>query len=569
MKNIKRWLGALLCALMCVLLFAACIAGNPGSSAGVTDTPGKPDCVTGVTDAAGNPDCVTGVTGTPGKPDCVTGVTDAAGNPDCVTGVTGTAGNPGGSTVDVTPTPTPTGTSAASDGNTPNAPDKLAMKAGDVYRIFLWSNTAENQYVDGLTGGIRAGENRYRWLKFQEQYGVTVTWIANPGGDWMQQVLATAASGEPICDIYHMGGPFIIPPSLTYGNTKVGYYYENLADYAEYADFSDNAYWDQSAQETMGHYDGKFFVAFPQEVGWGSVAVNQVCFLNKTLLERGGHSANEIYNLYKEGNWTFDKFRDIAKDCTNVDRGIYGTLIAQNGMSLLSLITANGGSVLTPDESGVPKFTADSKKSMTAINYFLDMCRKDKSVLTDGSISQQEATLFKSGSVAMMLTYANRVTEGEGPRKGALYQQQDIKYGIVLPPKGPDAQDYMSDKNWSIPISVFKGHENPAGVVQCLNLYMRPLYALGSEESNLALEIDAVTYFQDEESIKVLHDILEKNVSTSYMVYWAQTIDGISLAGVTTYGIDMWIKGESTPEVDYAAGKKAINGILSGLYNGR
>ena len=500
MKNIKRWLVALMCVLMCVLVFAACTDNKPSGSASAT--------------------------------------------------------------------PVPTGTSGTETGNTPNTPDKIAMKAGDVYKIFVWANAVENQWVDGITGGARAEEIRQRWLDFQEQYGVTVTWIASPGGDWMGQVLTAAASGEPICDIYHMGGPFAIPTSLTYNGSTVGYYYENLADYAEYADFSDNAYWDQSAQEAMGNYGGKFLVAFPQEVGWGAVAVNQVCFFNKTLLESGGHSADEIYTLYKEGNWTFDKFRDIAKDCTNADKGIYGTLIAQNGMAVLSLITANGGSVLTPGEDGVPQFTADSDKSMKAINYFLDMCKNDKSVLTDNFVSQQEASLFKAGSVAMMLTYANRVTEGEGPRKGAIYQDETLKYGIVLPPKGPDAQDYMSDKNWSTPYSVFKGHENPAGVVQCLNLYLSPSYAVGSSESNLALETDAMTYFQDEESISVLQDILLKNVSTSYMAYWSVTSDNISLCGVTTYGMDKWINGESTPEVDYAANKDAVNSILSNLFNG-
>ena len=128
MKNIKRWLVALMCVLMCVLVFAACTDNKPSGSASAT--------------------------------------------------------------------PAPTGTSGAETGNTPNTPDKIAMKAGDVYKIFVWANAVENQWVDGITGGARAEEIRQRWLDFQEQYGVTVTWIASPGGDWMGQVLTAAASGE-------------------------------------------------------------------------------------------------------------------------------------------------------------------------------------------------------------------------------------------------------------------------------------------------------------------------------------------------------------------------------------
>ena len=463
----------------------------------------------------------------------------------------------GPSSTTETPSPSPTAGAPAREN---------FIKAGDTYRILIWNNGSENDYVLN-NQSARAQNIRERWEDYQQQYGITVTYIASPGDNWLSEAQTSAAAFEPMCDILHCGGPFTIP--LLYGYAgNPGSILTALSDYAEAGDFSDSEYWDVSGQENVGTLGGKHYFAIPLETGFGLVGFNQVTFFNKDILQNNGYTAEDMYTMSAEGNWTFDKFRDIAKDCTNADKGIYGTLIAQNGMAVLSLITANGGSVLTPGEDGVPQFTADSDKSMKAINYFLDMCKNDKSVLTDNFVSQQEASLFKAGSVAMMLTYANRVTEGEGPRKGAIYQDETLKYGIVLPPKGPDAQDYMSDKNWSTPYSVFKGHENPAGVVQCLNLYLSPSYAVGSSESNLALETDAMTYFQDEESISVLQDILLKNVSTSYMAYWSVTSDNISLCGVTTYGMDKWINGESTPEVDYAANKDAVNSILSNLFNG-
>ncbi|MDD6204732.1 MAG: extracellular solute-binding protein [Firmicutes bacterium] len=453
-----------------------------------------------------------------------------------------------------TATPEPTG--ATTDV-------KIVMKPGDTYRIFLCTNIEENQYVDGVSAGTRSEEIRSRWLSFQEQYGVTVTWIATPGGDWLGSVLTAAASNQPICDIYQMGGPFTIPMSLTFGNVQPGTYYENLLQYSEYTSFDDERYWDKKAQDAVGIYNGEQYIAVPRGEGWTDAALSQVCFFNKTLLASGGHSGQEIYDLYGSGEWTFDKMRQIAADCTDADRGIYGLCVSENGMSVLSLITANGGSVLTSDAQGVQSFSADSEKALKAVNFFLDMCN-DGCVLTENTVRQDEASLFKKGSVTMMLTYANRVILGEGPRKGAIYQRDDLSYGIVLPPKGPDAQDYMTDRNWYAPISVFKGHDNPAGVVQCMDLYMRPSVAYGSTDSELLLESEAASYFQDEQSIQTLFDAVDKSVVTSYMAYWNVESSGVSLCGLTTYGIEKWLSGESTPERDYAAGRDAVNRVLAG-----
>ena len=306
-----------------------------------------------------------------------------------------------------TATPIPTGTPEVVA-----KPDKIAMKAGDVYRIFVWNNTVENQAVDG-TQGARGEETRKRWQDFQEEYGVTITWVANPNtSDWMTAVFQTAASGEPIADIVHRGGPFVIPTALGYGGTALGSLYEDLALYSEYTNFDDPSFWDQSAKEAMGVYNGKQFITFAFDEGWGAAAVNQVTFFNKELIKEGGYTAEQIYDWYKKGEWTFDKYKQVALDCTNVDKGVYGAAVAQNGMALLSLVTANNGAVLTPNEQGIPEFSADSANSLEAINFFLDMCKNDGSVCLENGISQIEATLFKTGKVATMLTYANRVSAG-------------------------------------------------------------------------------------------------------------------------------------------------------------
>ena len=60
-----------------------------------------------------------------------------------------------------------------------NGPDvEIVMNAGDKYTIYFCNTKVENQWVDGVTG-TRAAEARQRWLDFQEEYGVEITYIAD------------------------------------------------------------------------------------------------------------------------------------------------------------------------------------------------------------------------------------------------------------------------------------------------------------------------------------------------------------------------------------------------------
>jgi len=465
--------------------------------------------------------------------------------------------NPG---TDTTATPEPTGTTDIGGGVA--VPEKIAMKTGDVYRIFVWNNVEENATIYDATGP-RAEQTKQRFEQFQQDYGVTLTWVANPNtAGWIDAALQPAAAGEPIADIFHMGGPFVIPIALGYGGTAIGSLYENLGVYDEYTNFDNPDHWDQTAIESMGYYNGELLIVAPRAEGWGAVATNQVTFFNKKIVAEAGYTADEMYRLYKEGEWTFDKFREVAIACTSADKGIYGIPMAANGMAMLSLINSNGGAILTANDQGVPEFTADSAKSLTAINFFLDLV-KEGAVLTEGGTGQAEENLFKTGKVAMMLTYANRATNGESPRGGAVYQTDGLEYGIIMPPKGPDATDYSSDNNWGGPLSVFKGHGNPAGVVQCLSYYMAPAEPVTGATQQMLLEADAMQYFQDNQSIQTLKDCIDKNVTTSYMAYWSvSSADGVSLSGTVAGRIMNWVNGESTPEIDYAASKDVINNII-------
>ena len=158
----------------------------------------------------------------------------------------------GTQTQDTTAAPTPTQTASAKEAS---------VKAGENYRILIWDNYNENDWVLNNRSG-RAGEIKKRWEAFQQQYGISITYIASPGETWFDEACSTAAAMEPMCDIFHAGGPFALVTVYGYGGGQ-GSILEPLSDYPQAGSFSDTEYWNVEAQANNATFGGKLYFAIP------------------------------------------------------------------------------------------------------------------------------------------------------------------------------------------------------------------------------------------------------------------------------------------------------------------
>lgn len=192
----------------------------------------------------------------------------------------------------------------------------------------------------------------------------------------------------------------------------------------------------------------------PNAIGFDAVSVNVVTFFNKSLIKKAGYTADQLYDWSNNGEWTFDKFREVVLDCTDLDNGVYGTTLNQNALLMSTMIASNGSDMITK-KNGVDTFNMLDSKALTAINYLVDMCKNDKSVMVD--FNAEEAATFAAGTAALMVTYSNRLDVKSVKRTMA------DDYGILMPPKGPDATEYISDMNWFTGYLVLKKIANPAG----------------------------------------------------------------------------------------------------------
>lgn len=420
------------------------------------------------------------------------------------------------------------------------------MKAGETYRILIWSNAVEDQELQ--TEGIRGQLINEAYNRMKEQYGVTPLYIAAPA-DWLGETMNSVDAGAPITDLFHFGGPFTLPSLYTHGGER-GAILEAISDYD--IDFSDGEYWDQTSQAT-GTFDGKQYVIAPNAIGFDAVSVNVVTFFNKSLIKKAGYTADQLYDWSNNGEWTFDKFREVVLACTDLDNGVYGTTLNNNALLMSTMIASNGSDMITK-KNGVDTFNMLDSKALTAINYLVDMCKNDKSVMVD--FNTEEAATFAAGTAALMVTYSNRLDV-----KSVKDMADD--YGILMPPKGPDATEYISDMNWFTGYLVLKKIANPAGAVEFANFFMKPAYAKSSPDQAALMAAQGEAYRLDAKSIEILTKVQNVSHATSYMIYWSCASGSDSIASICNYQFPSFVDGSLSPDTYYASVESLANSILN------
>ncbi|HJA69606.1 MAG TPA: hypothetical protein H9664_06255 [Firmicutes bacterium] len=462
---------------------------------------------------------------------------------------------------DVTPAPTGSGQIIQSPSATKtylmdrDENLKNAIKEGEVYRYFEWQITdPEDPFAFAGDDGKEFYLNRRNAV--QQKYGITIQYVAATA-NWTNDFAAAAYASAPITEVYNAGGPFTMYTNYNFQGNP-GSVLETLSQYSEYADFTDSEWFDTESQKVTT-YSGDLYFAVPNTVGFDSVSLNQVVFFNKEILAASGYEDDEIYQMYRDGTWTWDAFREIALACTDLDNEVYGTTISENNALMWNLIASNNAAILSqledPD-TGMTYwgFTGNSDNALEAWDFFIQL-GKDQSVYL--STTPTEAAFFRSGKVAMMTTYVNRAGQLTGYR-------QYPEFGIVPVPKGPQADNYVSSCNWFTPYCVFKHTANPAGSVQFLSEYCAPRAARSSEEAMASFDADAMRVVCDEESIEVLRMIPEISITEPYIIYWntptfSNGDSGMALCNLFWNYNEAFVDGSQTPSVLFESVADALN----------
>jgi len=284
---------------------------------------------------------------------------------------------------------------------------------------------------------------------------------------YVENFTTTSLAGEPFADVVVLELFWAFPQMVDKGL---------IEPVDQWLDMNDPKY--NNWMKAGGSYNGKQYGLYdgaPSPYGF---------FYNKTLIDQMG--LEDPYKLYKEGNWTWDKFREYLKAATKDTNGdgkvdVYGLSGAYEKTPMLAkqFIYTNNGAVAKNDESGALKFTMGDENSIQALQFMSDLYNTDKSIMQP--VPEDASKEFIAGKSVM---YAGFSWEYSGLRDN----MKDKTLGYVFFPKGPKAdayKTYTAYGNMSMIAKYSKNAEAAAHIASDIMLPNSKEYSVQAWEQSL------------------------------------------------------------------------------------
>ncbi|GGG18534.1 ABC transporter substrate-binding protein [Paenibacillus aceti] len=368
----------------------------------------------------------------------------------------------------------------------PPADEKIDLK-GRTIRIGQWWGM-ENYLSE---------EEKELQRKAEEKFNVKIEYVTVPFDEIQSRIITTSVAGQPFADIIMIPLEWSIPKMVSEG------YIRNIDDLVDLNDPEWN-----NVMLTYGKYNGKqYSFTYNDNNGNGF-------YYNKTLIQKNG--LEDPYELQEKGEWTWDKFLELAKAVTK--DGVFGVSPYDGPITLtLPFIYSNNGFVTKDD-----KIAYDSPESLEAIQFVSDLYNVHKVV---GGSFPEGTALFYPGYRWVAYDFNGGMADD---------------WGYVFFPKGPKADKYV------VPTTVNMWHlmndvENPKEVMAVwMELYERnqeqgfDLVVRGEEEN-----------FRSQEGLNTLRKMLGNGTVLQFYSY-----DGFE--DYFKEAIDNIMNGKGTPASELA-----------------
>ena len=174
---------------------------------------------------------------------------------------------------------------------------------GRVFRIGSYYDMTPDPQSNAVNAALSE-----RIAYVEEHYNCTIEFV-DLGEDYVDDYTTSVLAGDPVCDIGYAITTTVLPTLIDGG---IAYPISDLG----VIDF--NSYkWRQDVIEA-GYYKGKNYT-----LGINDPEIRYGIFWNKTLFDEYG--LPDLYELYENGEWNWDKFKEIAQ-MANVDKDNDGTI---------------------------------------------------------------------------------------------------------------------------------------------------------------------------------------------------------------------------------------------------
>lgn len=198
---------------------------------------------------------------------------------------------------------------------------------------------------------------------------------------------------------------------------------------------------------------------------------------NKSLFEREGLPS--LYELYENGEWTWEAFRDIAIKATRdtdgdgvIDQWGFTEWDGPYNQLVVWMLASNEADIFRIDESGNPVFVLDEPAGLAVYEFLQDLMLVQGAFLGGGTARRN--AFWQDNSVAMIIHNPDGVRQMNGQ------EVSEDDYGFVPLPRGPHATRHVAPFThadaWSIPVT---SKYDPAALMELI-------YALEQYTDNYA-----------------------------------------------------------------------------------
>lgn len=318
--------------------------------------------------------------------------------------------------------------------------------------------TGDPKPYDELTEFGKAQRDYQEWL--QETYNFTMVQKNYAGWGWGEGSIgeafvqaATSGSDENIIYV-------LTNSSATAADVSQGLMYDISKLDGDVVDLSREKWTCNGELDSWAIGDAKYcFYAGPSEPRGG-------LYFNKDVLKDAGIDPESIYDMQANGTWTWDAWIDVMsqvqRDIDNDGQiDVYGC-VQNNGGMIYECVRSNGGALVSKNADGTYALTADSDAVREGLHFAIDEVTT-KYFLNysneDGSNWEDYKVRFMNGEAAFMyddaycayeggwLTGTSKDGEGNATAVNGVELTQSIDYGFVMFPKGPKADDYVTNKS--------------------------------------------------------------------------------------------------------------------------
>ena len=303
-------------------------------------------------------------------------------------------------TEQVTTAPTETTTEAPTDRGIPGP--YIIDTRRDVTFVTQRKAVPDGTWRDALllSNGLLEPTNTYQedlrdWMNFiEEEYNIHVhiTNITRDGSDYASMLASSIIAGDPIGQLLEIDARWL--PALL--NSRMLAPLEELPS----LDLTEEK-WNQNvikATTFAGHIYG---INADRDCGYG-------VFFNKQILQEVGYSADDLYDLQKNGEWNHTKFEEILKACTKDTNGdnandLWGMTTSLGAHYYTAMVYASGADFVTKDASGQFVNQMGSEDFLSAVSWADELWKKYAAppMEVDGELSFIDR--FNKGEVAMLV----------------------------------------------------------------------------------------------------------------------------------------------------------------------